>query len=150
MLKKIDSPDTVLAVEVVGKLTKEDYETVLVPRLRGLLDGPGEIRCVFVFGDEYTGLTVGGTVEDSKLYFSELVHRDLSKWKRCAIVTDLRLAAPRHLRVPLHDAGRCRVLRAVARAGGRRVGRGVTSRRGTTHPAGTARSGEPAAALDTC
>jgi hypothetical protein len=88
MLEKIDSPDTVLAVEVVGKLEKEDYQSVLAPGLRALLDGPGEIRCVLVFGDDYTGLTVGGTVEDSKLYFSELVHRDLSKWRRCAIVTD--------------------------------------------------------------
>jgi SpoIIAA-like len=88
MLEKIESPDTVLAVEVVGKLEKEDYQSVLVPELRALLDGPGEIRCVFVFADDYTGLTVGGTVEDSKLYFSELVHRDLSKWRRCAIVTD--------------------------------------------------------------
>ena len=88
MLEKIDSPDTVLAVEVVGKLEKEDYQTVLVPGLRALLDGPGEIRCVFVFGDKYTGLTVGGVVEDSKLSLSELVHRDLSKWKRCAVVTE--------------------------------------------------------------
>ena len=88
MLEKIDSPDSVLAVDVVGKLEKEDYQRVLVPGLRALLDGPGEIRCVFVFGDNYTGLTVGGTVEDSKLYLSELVHRDLSKWRRCAVVTD--------------------------------------------------------------
>ena len=87
MLKKIDGPGTVLAVEVVGKLEKEDYRTVLVPGLRALLDGPGEIRCVFVFADEYTGLTVGGTVEDSKLYLAELVHRDLAKWRRCAVVT---------------------------------------------------------------
>jgi hypothetical protein len=87
MLKKIDSPDSVLAVEVVGKLEKDDYRTVVVPGLDELLDRHGEIRCVFVFGDEYTGLTVGGTVEDSKLYFSELVHRDLSKWERCAVVT---------------------------------------------------------------
>ena len=112
MLKKIDSPDTVLAVEVVGKLEKEDYQSVLVPGLRALLDGPGEIRCVFVFGDKYTGLTVGGTVEDSKLYLSELVHRDLSKWKPMRRRDEPRLAAPRHLRVPLHDAGRGRVLRA--------------------------------------
>ncbi len=88
MLEKIDSPDTVLAVEVVGKLAKEDYDTVLVPGLRALLDGPGEIRCVFVFGDEYTGLTVGASFEDSKLYLGELVHRDLSKWRRCAVVTN--------------------------------------------------------------
>ena len=87
MLQKLGSPDTVLAVEVVGKLEKGDYETVLVPGLQEMLDAHGEIRCVFVFGDEYTGLTVGGTIEDSKLYLSELVHHDLSKWKRCAVVT---------------------------------------------------------------
>ena len=87
MLQKLGSPDTVLAVEVVGKLGKDDYQTVLVPGLNGLLDYHGEIRCVFVFGDEYTGLTVGGTAEDSKLYFSELVHHELSKWKGCAVVT---------------------------------------------------------------
>ena len=87
MLQTLGSPDTVLAVEVVGKLGKDDYQTVLVPGLNGLLDRHGEIRCVFVFGDEYTGLTVGGTAEDSKLFFSELVHHELSKWKRCAVVT---------------------------------------------------------------
>jgi hypothetical protein len=83
MLKKLGSPDTVLAVEVVGKLEKDDYVRVLVPGLQALLDAYGEIRCVFVFGDQYAGLTVGGTVEDSKLYLSELVHRDIGKWKRC-------------------------------------------------------------------
>jgi hypothetical protein len=88
MLKKLGSPDTVLAVEVVGKLEKGDYETVLDPGLRAMIDGPGEIRCVFVFGDAYTGLTVGGTVEDTTLYLGELVHRELSKWKRCAVVTN--------------------------------------------------------------
>ena len=88
MLKKLDSPETVLEVEVVGKLENEDYKTVLVPGIRALLDGPGEIRCVFVFGEEYTGLTAGGTIADSKFYFGELVHRDLSKWRRCAVVTN--------------------------------------------------------------
>ncbi len=41
-----------------------------------------------MFGDAFTGLTAGGTVEDTKLSLGELVHRDLSKWKRCAVVTD--------------------------------------------------------------
>lgn len=44
MLKTLDSPDNVLAVEVVGKLEKEDYETVVGPALRKMIDGPGEIR----------------------------------------------------------------------------------------------------------
>ena len=38
MLKKLGSPDTVLAVEVVGKLEKDDYRTVLVPGLDDLLE----------------------------------------------------------------------------------------------------------------
>ena len=88
MLQKIDSPDSVLAVEVVGKLTKQDYQDILDPGLRALIEGSGEIRCVFVFGDAFTGLTTGGTVEDTKLSIGELVHRDLSKWKRCAVVTN--------------------------------------------------------------
>ena len=40
-----------------------------------------------MFGDDYTGLTVSGTIEDSKLCFGDLVPRDLSKWKRGAVVT---------------------------------------------------------------
>jgi hypothetical protein len=87
MLRKLGSPDTVLAVEVVGKLEKGDYESVLVPGIEKLLESHGAIRCVFVFGDEYTGLTAGGMAEDSKLYLTELVHRDIGKWKRCAVVT---------------------------------------------------------------
>jgi hypothetical protein len=87
MLERIESPDTVLAVEVIGKLEKEDYQALIVPGLQALLDEYGAIRCVFVFGDAYQGLTVGGTVEDFRLSFSELVHGDLSKWRRCAVVT---------------------------------------------------------------
>lgn len=89
MLEVLESPETVLAVEVVGKLEKDDYQTVLLPGLQTLLGEHGAIRCVFVFGDAYTGLTAGGLAEDSKLFLGELVHRDLSKWRRCAVVTSL-------------------------------------------------------------
>jgi hypothetical protein len=78
MLKNLGSPDGVLAVEVVGKLEKDDYVSVHVPGLQVLLDAYGAIRCVFVFvfGDQYAGLTVGGTVEDSKLYLFELAQAE--------------------------------------------------------------------------
>ncbi|HTU36874.1 MAG TPA: STAS/SEC14 domain-containing protein [Acidimicrobiales bacterium] len=89
MLKRIDSPDTVVALEAVGKLVKDDYDNVLVPAIRQQIDGQGEIRVVFVFGDQFEGLTLSGTASDAKLFVDELVHRDLSKWKRCAVVTNL-------------------------------------------------------------
>ncbi len=87
MLRRIDSPVTVLALEAVGKLGKEDYDTVLRPGIEALLQEWGEIRCVLVFGDEYEGVTVGGTAADAQLYVGEIVHGELSKWKRCAIVS---------------------------------------------------------------
>jgi hypothetical protein len=87
VLRKIDSPDGVLAVEVIGKLEANDYRDVIVPALHAMIEARDAIRCVFVFGDEYTGLTIGGDLQDSKLFFDELVHGDLSKWKRCAVVT---------------------------------------------------------------
>jgi hypothetical protein len=89
MYEILDSPDNVFAIEVVGKLEKDDYEKVFVPAVQKMIDGPGEIRAVFVFGDRYEGFTVGATWADLKLYVGELLHRELSKWKRCAIVTDL-------------------------------------------------------------
>jgi hypothetical protein len=89
MLKKLDSPDAVVALEVVGKLEMKDYDDVLVPALTDMIARTGEIRLVFVFGDEYESLTTGGTWADAKLYVGELVHRDLSKWRRSAIVTRL-------------------------------------------------------------
>ena len=88
MLEKLESPANVCAVEVVGKLEKRDYDTVLLPALQQQIEGAGEIRIVFVFGARYEGLTIGGNLADAKLYVSELFHHELSKWKRCAVVTD--------------------------------------------------------------
>jgi hypothetical protein len=89
MYEILDSPENVFAMEVVGKLEKDDYEKVLVPAVQKMIDGPGEIRAVLVFGDRYEGLTAGATWADLKLYAGELLHQELSRWKRCAIVTHL-------------------------------------------------------------
>ena len=88
MLEKIDSPEGVVALKAVGKLEKKDYDSVLLPALRAMIDGPGEIRLVLVLAGEFEGLTAGGTAADAGLYVNELFHRELSKWKRCAVVTD--------------------------------------------------------------
>ena len=82
MLEVIESPDTVLALRVVGKLAKDDYTSVLEPAVEKLLAKHGELRAVIAIGDEFDGLTAGATWEDMKFGFEHL-----SKWKRCAVVT---------------------------------------------------------------
>ena len=82
MLEVIESPDNVLALRVVGKLSKDDYTAVLEPAVEQLLAKYGELRAVIVISDEFDGLTAGATWEDLKFGFEHL-----SKWKRCAVVT---------------------------------------------------------------
>ena len=83
MIEVLDSPATVLAVRAVGKLTKEDYESVLEPAVERMVAAQGELRAVVVVGDEFDAMAPGAAWEDTKF---GLAH--WGKWKRCAVVTD--------------------------------------------------------------
>jgi hypothetical protein len=76
-------PENVLGVEAIGKVTDEDYEQVLAPAVKALLEAHGKIRYVYVLGDEFDGWTLGGMWEDAKLGGS-----DLRAWEKIAVVTD--------------------------------------------------------------
>jgi hypothetical protein len=83
MLEKLESPPNVIAIKAVGKLAKDDYTNVLTPAVKALMESTGELRAVIVVGDEFEGMTPGGTWEDLK---TGLQH--FTKWKRCAVVSD--------------------------------------------------------------
>ncbi|HMK10244.1 MAG TPA: STAS/SEC14 domain-containing protein [Acidimicrobiales bacterium] len=83
MLERIDSPDNVLAVRALGHIDEVDYERVLEPAVQEMLEAHGELRFVYVLGDEFEGYTAGAAWEDTKLGFGHL-----HKWKRCAVVTN--------------------------------------------------------------
>ncbi len=76
-------PDNVLGVEASGKVTDDDYETVLVPAVQERIDGGGKIRFLYVLGEEFDGWTMGAMWEDAKLGGSEL-----RAWEKVAVVTD--------------------------------------------------------------
>src|SRR5262245_7536408 len=82
MLERLESPDTVLAFKAVGKISADDYKTVLEPAVHEMLDRLGELRFVYVLGDESDGYSFGAGWEDAKLGIGHL-----TKWKRCAVVT---------------------------------------------------------------
>ena len=83
MLERLESPPNVIAIKAVGKLAKDDYTNVLTPAIKALMDSTGELRAVIVVGDEFDGITPGGTWEDLKTGMQHL-----TKWKRCAVVSD--------------------------------------------------------------
>jgi hypothetical protein len=55
-------PDTVLAYRAVGKIEKDDYETVLSPVVEAMIAENGEVRFVYVLGDEFDAYTTGATL----------------------------------------------------------------------------------------
>lgn len=83
MIERIESPENVLAFRAVGEIRGSDYEAVLEPAVEAMIAERGEVRIVYVLGDEFEGYSMAAGWEDTKLGFE---HR--SKWARCAIVTD--------------------------------------------------------------
>jgi hypothetical protein len=81
-----EMPPGAIGLRAGGKLSREDYESVLEPALEEGI-GSGELRLVFVI-DDFDGLEPGAMIEDMKTGFKALI-RDHSAWKRFALVTDV-------------------------------------------------------------
>ena len=84
MLKPIaDLPDGVLGFEASGEIQSSDYRDTLMPAVRDVWERGDEIRIVLVF-ERWDGMSPGGVWEDLKVGM-----KNLTKWKRIALVTDL-------------------------------------------------------------
>lgn len=84
MLKAIaDLPEGVIGFEAVGKVEASDYSDVLMPAVRALSEQDRDVRIVLVFA-RWDGMSAGATWQDLKFGV-----RNLNRWKRIALVTDL-------------------------------------------------------------
>jgi SpoIIAA-like len=85
MLKLIDGlPDSVLALEAIGKVTADDYRQVLVPAIEDRLARFPKVRLLYVLGREFDGFSGGAAWEDTKLGMSHF-----TAFERVAVVTDV-------------------------------------------------------------
>ncbi|MCA8953495.1 MAG: STAS/SEC14 domain-containing protein [Planctomycetes bacterium] len=73
----------VVAMHVSGRLTHEDYERTILPRLERALAEDGKLRCFAVLDAGFTGLTPHAMWDDLKF---DLAHR--KDFERIALVTD--------------------------------------------------------------
>jgi hypothetical protein len=76
-------PPNVIGFEARGEIHADDYKTVLVPAIDGLLAKGDDIRVVLVF-EEWDGLSGGAAWQDMRMGVEHLTH-----WKKLALVTDL-------------------------------------------------------------
>ena len=77
-------PDNVVAFAASGRVTRRDYEAVLVPRVEAALQHHDKIRCYYELGAGFAGFDPGAMWEDFKVGVGHL-----SRWERVAVVTDV-------------------------------------------------------------
>ena len=83
MIRVIENmPVGTVGVEASGKVTEEDYRTVLVPLLDKALESPDGVRLLYILGHDFS-YSAGAMWADTKLFA-----KNLKGWKRVAIVSD--------------------------------------------------------------
>lgn len=84
MIRLLDHmPMGVIGFEASGKVTKEDYEHVLVPAVTAAM-GQGPVRLLYILGEGFESYSPGAMWSDTRLWAG---HRNA--WERVAVVTDV-------------------------------------------------------------
>jgi hypothetical protein len=107
-------PENVLAFVCRGRVTKSDYDTVLVPAVLRVLEEHRKARLYYETAEDFAGFDASAAWEDFKLGM-----KHLNRWERVAVVTDVewltqtvrffRFLMPGALKVfPLGEAAQAR------------------------------------------
>lgn len=79
-----DFPDNVVAFIAKGRVTREDYEKTLIPKIESALEQHDKISCYYELGSAFSGMDAGAMWEDTLVGLEHL-----SKWDKVAAVTDI-------------------------------------------------------------
>ena len=77
-------PDDVLAFVCKGRVTKADYDSVLVPAVVKALEKQKRVRLYYETAADFSGIDPGAMWEDFKVGMEHL-----TRWERVAVVTDV-------------------------------------------------------------
>jgi SpoIIAA-like len=85
MIKHLtDFPDKVVAFRCTDRVTKADYDKVLVPAVLEELRTHDKIRLYYETGEDFSGFDPGAMWEDFKVGVEYL-----TRWEKVAVVTDV-------------------------------------------------------------
>jgi len=105
MVERIpDLPENVLGFTAKGKVSANDYESVIIPAVEAMFSREGRARFLYHLGEDFAGFEAAAAWDDAKLGL-----RHLAGWERLALVSDVEwiraalkvfgLAMPGHVRV---------------------------------------------------
>jgi len=79
-----DFPANVVAFRCGGRVTKADYDSILVPAVVDALRAHDRVRLYYETNEDFAGFEAGAMWEDFKVGIEHL-----TRWERVAIVTDV-------------------------------------------------------------
>ncbi|MGK7956887.1 MAG: STAS/SEC14 domain-containing protein [Crocosphaera sp.] len=77
--------DVVLALEAEGKVTEDDYQSIIIPAIESKLRQYNKIRVLYELGNHFSGFNIKAVWEDLKL---GLTH--WSDFEKIALVSDIK------------------------------------------------------------
>ena len=77
-------PDNVVAFKFIGKVTGDDYETVLIPAMEAALEKYDKVRALGQLGPEFSGFEGSAMWDDAKVGL-----KHYTSWEKIALVTDI-------------------------------------------------------------
>ena len=84
MVEKIPGlPDNVLGFTAKGRVTANDYESVIIPAVEGLFARQAKVRFLYHLGKDFTGFEAAAMWDDAKLGM-----KHLAGWEKVALVSD--------------------------------------------------------------
>ncbi|BAV06228.1 SpoIIAA-like [Filimonas lacunae] len=78
-----DVPGNVAGFRAVGEVTKDDFQTTVLPKVDEVVISTGELNYLMIIDTPLSNWTYGAWVQDALLGIQEI-----TKWNRAAIVTD--------------------------------------------------------------
>ncbi len=77
-------PPHVLAMACRGKVTRADYDRVLIPAVEAALKAGPKVSLYYEVGQDFQGIEAGAVLEDIKVGVEHL-----PRWDRLALVSDV-------------------------------------------------------------
>jgi hypothetical protein len=84
MIQRISSlPETMVGFRAVGEVTKEDFDHIVIPAVKEIVEKTGQLNYLLVIDTSIENFTAGAWVKDAILGI-----KNLTQWQRAAIVSD--------------------------------------------------------------
>ena len=77
-------PETVVAVSAVGRVTRQDYETILVPHVEAAAKRHRKISFYYEIGPDFAGMEPAAMWEDFRVGVGYW-----TRWGRIAVITEV-------------------------------------------------------------